>query len=122
VRTAVHRGFLYIFAPAKTYRIKLGTTAYAKPDGADMVQLSIRPKAVAVTNDDRLLYTDLNGIWEMEQGDSYKAYTWQRTLSFGQPLSPGACRASFASGHLTMTDQVKLAGPGGVAHHPCRQE
>jgi hypothetical protein len=104
IRTAVHRGFLYIVSPIKVYRIKLAATAYSKPDAGDMVQLSIRPTAILATFDDRLLYADAVGTWEMEQGVGLKNYTWTRELKFNSWRTPGAVRASFTSGHLHISE------------------
>jgi SHS2 domain-containing protein len=42
-----------------------------------MTELSIRPTAVYKTLDNRLIYSDANGLWEMGQGDSYKTYKYK---------------------------------------------
>jgi hypothetical protein len=104
MKTAIHRGFLYIASPVKVYRLKLSSTAYSKPDIADMVQLSIRASAITVTHDDRLLFSNPEGTWEMEQGTGLKPYTWSRRFSIRSHASPGAVRLSYHSGHIAMVE------------------
>lgn len=104
IKTVIHRGFLYIVSPITTYRLKLSSTAYSKPDIADMVQLSIRPTAITVTHDDRLLFADSLGTWEMEQGVGLKPYTWSRRFDLRSYSSPGAVRLSYHKGHVDMTE------------------
>jgi hypothetical protein len=108
LRLAVHHGHLYILGPFSTYRMKLAATPYSKPDGGDLVQLSIRARAVGVSHDDRLIYCDANGTWDLGQGSGFKPYTWSRRYEFNRPVGLQAIRATHRGAGLNAVVQRHL--------------
>lgn len=98
---AVFEGHYFGFTDNYAFRMALPGTAYveSRPD-AGLTSLSIRPKALFVTRDGRLLFATDLGIFQWNAGDEFKPYTWERkSWRLDAPMGMVAWALDWKYGH-----------------------
>lgn len=73
MRGVVYNGFYYCASDVAAFRVEIPRGAKSGQDSA-FCWLSIRPTAMTVTQDDRLIFADITGTYELEQGGDFKQF------------------------------------------------
>jgi hypothetical protein len=74
---AIHNGYLFCASVNTCFRLKLPSDAFTPPDRYDLTHLSIRPTALYVTRDGRMIFADAAGVWLWAAGAGVKPYTYR---------------------------------------------
>ena len=73
----VHDGFYIGVTDNFAFRLRVPDEAYEANPRNLMTSLSIRPRAIYRSTDDRVFFADAAGIWEMGAGLGRKPYRWR---------------------------------------------
>lgn len=106
MRGAVHNGYYYGSTDVATFRLELpggGRVGTAEK----MSYLSIKATAWYITSDNRLLYADATGTYEVAQGDDFKEYKAVSKLQVDtRDEIMGAIRLHSGCGEVKITQKV----------------